>query len=182
MLGGHNHHVVGRDINDTNPDPEVLQSGFHGTGGEVSDYKGHVRIVKSGTDWRNGAVSASSDYVWEEASTERQSYPTCHVRNSRVYCQRLFIADAIGTLKHISDLECLPSYNQIIPSPKMLEILRTIHSKIEKEVAHPHRGTARRSNAHHPQPGNQSWQHARRRRELLLRHGHCSGQQRRHTL
>ena len=38
------------------PDPEMLQSGFHDTGGEVSDYKGHVRIVKSGTDWRGLSV------------------------------------------------------------------------------------------------------------------------------
>lgn len=52
VLGGHDHHLVRRDINDTNPDPEVLQSDFHDTGSEVSDYKGHVRIVKSGTDWR----------------------------------------------------------------------------------------------------------------------------------
>lgn len=56
VLGGHDHHVVRRDINDTNPDPEVLQSGFYDTGGGVSDYKGHVRIVKSGTDWRGLSV------------------------------------------------------------------------------------------------------------------------------
>jgi 2',3'-cyclic-nucleotide 2'-phosphodiesterase (5'-nucleotidase family) len=42
-----------------------------------------------------------------------------------------------GIVKQISDLERLPNYNQIIPSPKMLKILRTTHSKIEKEVAHP---------------------------------------------
>jgi 2',3'-cyclic-nucleotide 2'-phosphodiesterase (5'-nucleotidase family) len=56
VLGGHDHHVVRRDINDTNSDPEVLQSDFHDTGGEVSDYNGHVRIVKSGTDWRGLSV------------------------------------------------------------------------------------------------------------------------------
>ncbi len=56
VLGGHDHHVIRRDINDKNPDPEVLQSGFHDTGDEVSDYKGHVRIVKSGTDWRGLSV------------------------------------------------------------------------------------------------------------------------------
>ncbi len=68
---------------------------------------------------------------------ERQSYPTYHVRNSRVCCQRLFIADAIGTVKQISDLKRLPNYNQIIPSSKILKILSTTQSKIEKEVAHP---------------------------------------------
>lgn len=56
VLGGHDHRVIRRDINDTNSDPGVLQSGFHDTGGEVSDYKGHVRIVKSGTDWRGLSV------------------------------------------------------------------------------------------------------------------------------
>lgn len=56
VLGGHDHHVIRRDIKDTNPDPEVLQSGFHDTCGEVSDFKGHVRIVKSGTDWRGLSV------------------------------------------------------------------------------------------------------------------------------
>ena len=56
VLGGHDHHVIRRDPDDGNPDPEVLQSGFNDGGAEVSDFKGNVRIVKSGTDWRGLSV------------------------------------------------------------------------------------------------------------------------------
>jgi 2',3'-cyclic-nucleotide 2'-phosphodiesterase (5'-nucleotidase family) len=56
VLGGHDHHVVLRDLNNTNPDPEVIQSGIHDPGSEISHHEGHVRIVKSGTDWRGLSV------------------------------------------------------------------------------------------------------------------------------
>lgn len=50
---------------------------------------------------------------------------------------QLFISDPTVAVKQISDLKRLSNYNQIIPSPKMLDILRNTHSKIEQEVAHP---------------------------------------------
>lgn len=136
VLGGHDHHVVRRTADDTSFDPELLQSGFHDHGAPVTDFEGHVRIVKSGTDWHGLSLvrlrlRRGPDGTATISNLTGRTYKRTP---SREFCSITYTAD---TVKQISDLEKLPNYTEIAPSPKILDILHATHDKIEKLVMQP---------------------------------------------
>ncbi|KAK3191172.1 hypothetical protein K4F52_002758 [Lecanicillium sp. MT-2017a] len=112
ILGGHDHHVVRRDSSDSNPDPEILQSGHNNDGSAVSYWQDCVRIIKSGTDWRG--LSILKLRLGEGGKGEPAILNTS-----------------------LEDLKELPNYDQIPPSQTILDVLDTTHDKIEKVVTQP---------------------------------------------
>lgn len=57
ILGGHDHHVIRRTSTDMDANPAVVQQGIPNSDAACTDFKGHVRIVKSGTDWRGLSIA-----------------------------------------------------------------------------------------------------------------------------
>ncbi|PHH65674.1 hypothetical protein CDD81_1760 [Ophiocordyceps australis] len=115
VLGGHDHHVLRRVSSDGNSDPQVLQTGFDHGEAPMTDFEGHLRIVKSGTDWRG--LSLIRLYMEKG-------------RNGKAVVSNM-------SVKQISDLAQLPNYHEIVPLPKMLKTLETTHKKIETLVTQP---------------------------------------------
>ncbi|ODA80787.1 hypothetical protein RJ55_03747 [Drechmeria coniospora] len=83
---------------------------------EVSTFDGNVRIIKSSTDWCGLSIL---QLRLGRAGNDGAEIP------------------AVSCAKQISDLEQLPDYMQILPLPKVLDILTVVHAKIEIEVAQP---------------------------------------------
>lgn len=132
ILGGHDHHAVRRDLSDSNPDPEILQSGHNNDRPAVSDWQDCVRIIKSGTDWKG--LSILTLRLGEGGKGEPAILNTS--------CKQCFLRIRTDThtsdiVRQIEDLKELPNYDQIPPSQTILDVLDTTHDKIEKVVTQP---------------------------------------------
>ncbi|KAF2148583.1 2,3-cyclic-nucleotide 2-phosphodiesterase [Myriangium duriaei CBS 260.36] len=56
LLGGHDHELLrryGGQTSDYSKDPTIIDCSFHGTTEALSQARGDIRIVKSGTDWNS---------------------------------------------------------------------------------------------------------------------------------
>lgn len=146
LLGGHDHHIVRRAAGDDNPDPDTIQSGCDDDDdvANLSNFTGDVRVVKSGSDWRGLSVL--------RLNVERDRQKKAFISNTacklsgplefyftKINTSLLTILTKldIWTVQQIIDLEKLPNYNSIPPSPQVLSTLKTIHAKIQKNVQQP---------------------------------------------
>lgn len=134
ILGGHDHCVVRRDVSDTDPNPEVLQSGLDLDGAAVTECEGDFRVIKSGTDWRGLSI------IRLRLGSKEKGEPTilgmsCTFKSGHFVISGRFTN--LDLVRQIADLKKIYNYSQIPVSQTTLDILQTAHGKIEEVVTQP---------------------------------------------
>lgn len=134
ILGGHDHHVVRRDLSDTDPNPKVLQSELDLDGAAITECEGDFKIIKSGADWRGLSI------IRLRLGSREKNEPTILGMSCMFKSRQLAISNClinIDVVQQIADLKKIPNYSQIPASQSALDILQTTHSKIEQVVTQP---------------------------------------------